>query len=46
MNEIPQFVYDLIGICLFVGMWVGAVLLIWIIFSKLAQRFVRSGILG
>ncbi len=34
MNEIPQYVYDLIGICLFVGMWIGGVLLIWFIFSN------------
>ncbi|STF85179.1 glutaredoxin-like protein NrdH [Escherichia coli] len=38
MNEIPQYVYDLIGICLFVGMWVGGVLLIWFIFSNGRER--------
>ncbi len=38
MNEIPQYVYDLIGICLFVGMWVGGVLLIWFIFSNGERR--------
>ena len=34
MNEIPHYVYDRIGICIFVGMWGGGFLLIWFIFSN------------